>query len=111
MYEVLGIVTGSVAVILGGPDGRRFEVARGDVLVPPAGTGHCNAGSSADLLVVGAYPNRMQWDLRRGDPAERDELLANITAVPLPEPLPPMDPMGHSLRSGCRDESLSGPTR
>jgi uncharacterized protein YjlB len=72
-------------VILGGPDGRRFDVARGDVLVLPAGTGHCNAGSSADLLVVGAYPNGMQWDLRRGDPAERDEVLANITAVPPPD--------------------------
>jgi uncharacterized protein YjlB len=25
------------------------------------------------------------WDLRRGDPAERDEVLANIAAVPLPD--------------------------
>ena len=85
VHEVLGIVAGSVAVILGGPDGGRFEVARGDVLVLPAGTGHCNADSSVDLLVVGAYPNGMQWDLRRGDPAERDEVVANITAVPLPD--------------------------
>jgi uncharacterized protein YjlB len=84
-HEVLGIVAGSAAVILGGPAGRRFEVARGDVLVLPAGTGHCNAGSSTDLLVVGAYPNGMQWDLRRGDPAERDEVLVNIAAVPLPD--------------------------
>jgi uncharacterized protein YjlB len=84
-HEVLGIVVGSAAVILGGPGGRRFEVARGDVVVLPAGTGHCNAGSSADLLVVGAYPNGMQWDLRRGDPAEQDEVLANIATVPLPD--------------------------
>jgi uncharacterized protein YjlB len=27
----------------------------------------------------------MRWDLRRGDPAERDEVLANIAAVPLPD--------------------------
>jgi uncharacterized protein YjlB len=84
-HEVLGIVAGTAAVVLGGPSGRRFEVRRGDVLVLPAGTGHCNAGSSADLLVVGAYPNAMRWDLRRGDPAERDEVLANIAAVPLPD--------------------------
>jgi uncharacterized protein YjlB len=84
-HEVLGIVRGSAAVLLGGPGGRRFDVKQGDVLVLPAGTGHCNAGSSADLLVVGAYPNGMRWDLRRGDPAEREEVLANIRAVPLPD--------------------------
>jgi uncharacterized protein YjlB len=84
-HEVLGIVAGFASVILGGPSGRRFEVGQGDVLVLPAGTGHCNIGSSGDLLVVGAYPNGMGWDLRRGDPAEREEVLANIEAVPLPE--------------------------
>src|SRR5205823_13413156 len=93
-HEVLGIVAGSASVVLGGPSGRRFEVGRGDVLVLPAGTGHCNAGSSADLLVVGAYPNGMRWDLRRGDPAEREEVLANIAAVPLPETDPVNGPGG-----------------
>jgi uncharacterized protein YjlB len=84
-HEVLGIVAGSASVILGGPSGQTFEVGRGDVLVLPAGTGHCNAGSSSGLLVVGAYPGGMRWDLRRGDPAEREEVLANIAAVPVPE--------------------------
>jgi uncharacterized protein YjlB len=84
-HEVLGIVAGTAAVILGGPKGRHLEVGQGDVVVLPAGTGHCNAGSSADLLVVGAYPKGMRWDLRRGDAAERDEVLANIAAVPLPD--------------------------
>jgi uncharacterized protein YjlB len=93
-HEVLGIVAGTASVVLGGPNGRRFEVERGDVLVLPAGTGHCNAGSSADLLVVGAYPNGMRWDLRRGDPAERDEVLANIAAVPLPDADPVQGPNG-----------------
>ena len=83
-HEVLGIVAGSASVVLGGPSvGRTFEVRAGDVLVLPAGTGHCNAGSDG-LLVIGAYPDGMRWDLRRGDPAEHDEALANIRAVPLP---------------------------
>jgi len=83
-HEVLGVVAGTASVILGGPSGLRFEVGRGDVLVLPAGTGHFNAGSSADFAVVGAYPGGMRWDLRRGDPAELDEALANIAAVQLP---------------------------
>jgi uncharacterized protein YjlB len=60
-------------------------VRTGDVLVLPAGTGHCNAGSTDDLLVIGAYPDGMSWDLRRGDPAEHDEVLQNINKVPLPK--------------------------
>ena len=93
-HEVLGIAAGSATVLLGGPNGGRFEVARGDVLVLPAGTGHCNAGSSPDLLVIGAYPAGQRWDLRRGDPAEHDEALANIARVPLPETDPVAGPDG-----------------
>jgi uncharacterized protein YjlB len=81
---VLGIVGGTATVKLGGPGGRSFGIGVGDVLVLPAGTGHCNQGSSPDLLVIGAYPDGMPWDLRRGDPAEHDEAVANIDAVPLP---------------------------
>ncbi len=84
-HEVLGIVAGRTSLILGGPNGRRFEVAAGDVLVLPAGTGHCNTGPSDELLVVGAYPDAMNWDMRRGNPAEHDEVMANIAAVPHPD--------------------------
>ncbi|HZE04476.1 MAG TPA: cupin domain-containing protein, partial [Solirubrobacteraceae bacterium] len=75
-HEVLAIVSGSVRVTLGGPQGTTFEASRGDVLVLPAGTGHRNEGASGDLLVVGAYPDAMEWDVRRGDPAEYDEVQA-----------------------------------
>lgn len=83
-HEVLAIVGGDARVTLGGPDGQTFEVTRGDVLVLPAGTGHRNEGSSGDFLVVGAYPDGMDWDLRRGDPAEYAEAQRTIDAVPLP---------------------------
>jgi uncharacterized protein YjlB len=83
-HEVLGILDGRASVQLGGPEGERFEVGPGDVLVLPAGTGHRNLGSSPDLLVAGAYPGGQRWDLRRGDPSEHDEMLANIAAVALP---------------------------
>jgi uncharacterized protein YjlB len=93
-HEVLGIVAGEATVVLGGPGGGRFEVRPGDVLVLPAGTGHSNAGSSGDLLVIGAYPDGMEWDIRRGDPAEHDEVLANISAVLLPSADPVHGPEG-----------------
>jgi uncharacterized protein YjlB len=83
-HEALGIVAGTATVRLGGPQGESFEIGEGDVLVLPAGTGHCNEGSSSDLLVIGAYPDGMPWDLRRGDPAEHDEAVTKIEAVPLP---------------------------
>ena len=92
-HEVLGVVSGSARVMLGGPGGREFEVGAGDVLVLPAGTGHRNQGSCGDFLVVGAYPDGMSWDIRRGDPAEHDEAVANIRAVPLPS----ADPVGGRL--------------
>jgi uncharacterized protein YjlB len=93
-HEALGIVAGTATVMLGGPSGRSFEIGQGDVLVLPAGTGHCNQGSSDELLVIGAYPNGMPWDLRRGDPAEHDEVVANIHAVPLPDADPIEGPSG-----------------
>jgi uncharacterized protein YjlB len=100
-HEVLGIVSGRAIVMLGGPDGREFEIQRGDVLVLPAGTGHCNLRASDDLLVIGAYPDGMSWDLRRGDPAEHDEAVANIEAVPMPR-ADPVEGAGGSLIEAWR---------
>jgi uncharacterized protein YjlB len=85
-HEALGVVSGQATVVLGGPKkGQRFEFGAGDVAILPAGTGHCNEGAGDDFLVVGAYPRGQDWDLRRGDPAEHDEVLENIKRVPLPE--------------------------
>lgn len=97
-HEVLGIVAGSASVALGGSGGAVLEVTRGDVLVLPAGTGHCNAGASDDLLVVGAYPGGVRWDVRRGEPSERDEVAANLAAVPLPDSDPVAGPEGPLTR-------------
>ena len=84
-HEVLGIARGSARVRLGGEAGRDFDLAAGDVVVLPAGTGHKRLTERGDLVVVGAYPPGQDWDLLRGDPAERPAALANIARVPLPE--------------------------
>src|SRR5262249_29289574 len=93
-HEVLGVVGGSASVILGGPSGRSLQVGRGAVVGVPAGIGQYNAGSSADLVGVGSDPNGMGYALRRGVPAEREEVLANIAAVPLPGTDPVHGPGG-----------------
>ena len=84
-HEVLGICQGEAKVRLGGERGSVMTVKAGDALVLPAGTGHQNLGSSPDLLVVGAYPGGMDWDLCRGEPGAQEDERRNIQAVPLPE--------------------------
>jgi uncharacterized protein YjlB len=98
-HEVLGVARGETLVQFGGPHGKTVAVRAGDVVVVPAGVGHCRQSQSDGLVIVGAYPdNTAQRDLRRGDPAEHDEAARNVADVPLP-PADPVDgPDGPLLR-------------
>lgn len=84
-HEVLCVVDGEASITLGGTEGTTIEVEAGDVIVIPAGVGHCNAGASSDFTVVGAYPRGQEsYDLHTGEEGERPEVLENIRNVPLP---------------------------
>lgn len=85
VHEALGVARGRGRIQFGGPHGETLEIAAGDVVVLPAGVGHCRLEKSADLLIVGAYPdNGARPDQHRGDPAEHDAVTRSIAAVAAP---------------------------
>jgi uncharacterized protein YjlB len=99
-HEVLAVVSGRATLELGGPQGRSFDVAAGDVLVLPAGTGHRRASADAGFTVVGAYPaGQEDYDLLRGETPEEVEAarerIARLQA-------PPEDPVGGDGVAGWR---------
>lgn len=83
-HEVLGVARGRVDVRIGGPAGEAVALKQGDVVVLPAGTGHCNEGSSADLVIVGAYAEGRDWDVSRGDADDAERVRTSIRLVPAP---------------------------
>ena len=86
-HEALAVLSGSATIELGGPQGEAFEVAAGDVLVLPAGTGHRRA-RDATASGDGRLPRGQEdYDLlREADDAARERIAAL--------PAPPDDPVG-----------------
>jgi len=96
-HEVLGIARGEARVRFGGEQGAVVSVSAGDVVVIPAGVGHCRESASRDLLVVGAYAGGRHQDLCAGRSGERPGVLENIGRVPLPTADPIAGPDGPLL--------------
>jgi uncharacterized protein YjlB len=85
-HEVLCVISGSASIAFGGPQGETIEVSTGDVVVIPAGVGHCNRGSDGGFSVIGAYPQGQEnYDLRTGEESDRPEVLENISNAALPK--------------------------
>ena len=85
--------------------GEAFEVAAGDVLVLPAGTGHRRATPRDGFSVVGAYPpGQEDYDLLREDVSDAELAAARERIANLGPP-----PRGPGRRGGRSDAgSVSG---
>ena len=81
-HEVLAVVAGRARVVLGGPGGPEASFETGDVVVLPAGTGHCLVEADAAFEVIGAYPAGQEWDICRSAPDEA--MLGRIAEVRYP---------------------------
>jgi uncharacterized protein YjlB len=91
-HEVLGFAAGHADLVLGGEGGHAVTVNAGDILVLPTGTGHCKISASDDFLVIGAYPEKEQWDICRT--AATPDTLARMRKVHFPASDPLTGPTG-----------------
>ncbi len=83
-HEVLGIARGHARVELGGEGGSVLDLAAGDGVLLPAGTGHKLLAGSADLLVIGAYPPGQSADIMRAGTGDAALLRNQVAAVSRP---------------------------
>lgn len=97
-HEVLGVFSGSALLHMGGEYGEKINLNMGDIIVIPAGVGHKCLSHTDDFTVVGAYPDGISPDLKRGEPGERPIVDKNIAEVSFPQ----NDPL-EGAKGGLKD--------
>lgn len=84
-HEVLGVYKGETTLLIGGKNGIKIGLQKGDVIIIPAGVAHKNIEPDKAFKCVGAYPKGFFFDMKTGEPSERPKADQNIAAVPVPE--------------------------
>ncbi|ARQ00038.1 cupin domain-containing protein [Pseudorhodoplanes sinuspersici] len=85
IHEALAVARGKATVRFGGNHGEEIDIAAGDAVVLPAGTGHHGLTTSSDFVLIGAYPPAGTYDLCLASATERAKALQAIPTVPLPD--------------------------
>jgi uncharacterized protein YjlB len=104
-HEVIGVYQGESILQFGGDGGESIYVQAGDVIVIPAGVAHKNLGSNVGFQVVGAYPNGMDYDIKRDDPRDYREAIHNLTLVQPPDKDPLFGEQGGVSRFWLLEQS------
>ena len=77
-HEVLGIANGKARLCFGhedNPDRVEETVARGDVVVVPAGVAHrLMEDLEGGFQMVGCYPEGSSWDMKYGREGEEEDI-------------------------------------
>ncbi|KAF2093368.1 hypothetical protein NA57DRAFT_61494 [Rhizodiscina lignyota] len=92
-HECYAIYQGSSRLQLGkgpldGKGGVEVDVAKGDVIVLPAGTAHCSLSSDGGYEYMGLYPKGSpKWDNNwcKAGPEETESKAQNARSVPIPQ--------------------------
>lgn len=83
-HEIICVRNGVHTAKFGGHDGISGEVRKGDVIVIPAGVGHCGLQISEDLDLTGGFPAGYGIvDFRMGFPEEYIELCERAREIPV----------------------------
>jgi uncharacterized protein YjlB len=84
-HEVIGVCQGQTTLLLGGDEGIKVNLEKGDVLVLPAGVAHKNLFAKDQIKCIGAYPEGKPYDMNYGSPSERPKADENIKNISLPQ--------------------------
>lgn len=83
-HECMGIASGKAWVIFGGPGGRKLVLAKGDVVIIPAGLAHKCSKTSNNFFCVGAYPGGSEYDINLGTKAELEKVKPKLQKLSKP---------------------------
>jgi uncharacterized protein YjlB len=81
----MGVYKGKTTLQLGGKNGIKIKIEKGDVLIIPAGVAHRNLKKENAVKCVGAYPNGKNYDMNYGEKKELTRAIKNIKKVKMPK--------------------------